>query len=367
LTGKLAAVGAALALVTAAPLLSAQQVRVRFGGVHAQYADTVTGAAGTLTSEFNWAGPKVQGTFDASFTQFTSGPWAVQGAGGVFGIRFLRSNFGVGLRAEGDGGYLSDHIWSSSGLAGPVVAFVPGNWVLSGGLSAGAVRRIDRASLLAFEGNATVRRDLGPWGLEAGASFTRAGPVHFADASIGAEVRVSTVTIGGLAGARSGDLGSRPWYQGRASVELAPSASLEISAGTYPRDLSGFIAGSYLSIGVWLGVGRQARAVSSSEVIRRLASGRSSITVESPEPGHQQVTFHVPGARSVAIAGEWNDWTPVALQRLDDGRWRANLALTQGAHRFSLVVDGQKWMVPPGVATLPDDMGGHVGLLIVDQ
>ncbi len=75
----------------------------------------------------------------------------------------------------------------------------------------------------------------------------------------------------------------------------------------------------------------------------------------------------MPGARNVAIAGEWNDWTPVALERLDGSRWRANLALSQGAHRFSLVVNGRRWIVPPGVATLPDDMGGQVGLLVIDQ
>ena len=339
---------------------------MRFAGVHAQYANAVTGAAGTLTSEFTWDVPKLRANLDANFSQFTSGPWALQGSGSVFGIRFVRSSVGLGLRAEGDGGYLSDGLWSGSALTGPVVAWVPGQWVLSGGVSAGAVRRIDRAGLLTFVGNATVRRDLGPFGVEVGASATRAGPVHFEDASIGAEVRVSTVTLGGLAGARAGDLTSPPWYQGRASVDLSPSASLEVSAGTYPKDASGFIAGSFVSIGVWIGLGRQQR-LTPSAVIRRLASGTSSLTVESASPGHQEITFNVPGARSVAIAGEWNDWTPVALHPLDHGRWRADLALSQGAHRFSLVVNGRKWVVPPGVATLPDDMGGQVGLLIVDQ
>lgn len=356
-----------LALVTAAPHVAAQQVRVRFGGVHAQYADAVTGVAGTFASEFTWDTPRLQATVDGSLGQFTSGPWALQGSGSLFGIRFVGTNVGLGLRAEGGGGYLSDGIWSGTGFAGPVVAFVPGAWIISGGVSAGGVRRIDRAALLAFGGNVTVRRGLGRWDLEAGVSATRAGPVHFADASIGAAVHVSTVTLGGLAGTRAGDLGSPPWYQGRLSVALAPSASLEVSAGTYPRDVSGFIGGSFVSIGVWLPLGHQSRSVTPSEVIRRLASGPSNLIIESPEPGHQRVTFHVPGARSVAIAGEWNDWTPVALERLEGGRWRANLALSQGAHRFSLVVDGRKWMVPPGVATLPDDMGGQVGLLIIDQ
>lgn len=367
MTIRVAAAGAVLALVTAAPSLAGQQVRVRVGGVHTQYADAVTGVAGTLTSQLSWDLPKLQATFDGTYSQFTSGPWAVQGSGTAFGVRFVRPDLGVGWRADGDGGYLTGGIWSGTALAGPVAALVFGNWVYSGGLSAGAVRRIDRAGLLTFAGNALVQRELGRWDIEAGAALTRAGPIHFADASVGADVTISTVTLGAIAGARAGNLGGLPWYQGRASIALTPAAMLEMSAGNYPRDVSGFIGGSFVSIGLWVGLGRHPRLASTSDVIRRLASGPSNLTVESAEPGHQQVTFHVPGARSVAIAGEWNDWTPVALRRLDDGRWRADLALTQGAHRFSLVVDGRKWMVPPGVATLPDDMGGQVGLLIVDQ
>ena len=299
--------------------------------------------------------------------RFASGPWAIQGSGGLFAIRFLEPNLGFGLRASGDGGYLKGRLWSGTGIVGPEVALVSGAWVYSSGVSAGAVRRIDRSALLTFSGNAQVHRALGQWGLEAGAALTRAGPWHYADASLGAELRVSTVTLGAVAGARAGNLGGRPWYQGHAAVPLAPAATLELAAGNYPRDLSGFIGGSFVSIGVWLGLGKHARLASEADIVRRLAHGPSNVTIETAAPGHQRVTFHVPGARSVAIAGEWNDWTPVVLRRLDDGRWRADLALPQGAHRFSLVINGRKWMVPPGIATLPDDMGGQVGLLIIDQ
>ena len=367
LSGRIPAAGAVLALVTTAPSLAAQQVKVRFSGVHADYANRVTGSAGTFTTELRWANPGIQTTLDGSYSQFTTGPWVVQGAGNSVGLRFVGPDLAVGYKLDGDGGYLSDGLWSGTGLAGPVVAYVPDGWLLFGSLAAGGMRRIDRAGLFTVAGNATVHRDIGPWGVQLGGSFTRAGPVHFADATFGTDMRVSTVTLGVAAGARAGDLTGPPWYQARATVELTRAASLELSGGSYPRDVSGFIGGSFVSIGIWVGLGRHARVASTSDVIRRFASGSSSLTVESPAPGRQQVTFHVPGARTVAIAGEWNDWTPTDLQRLDDGRWRADLALSQGAHRFSLVVDGSKWVVPPGVATLPDDMGGKVGLLIVDQ
>jgi hypothetical protein len=41
------------------------------------------------------------------------------------------------------------------------------------------------------------------------------------------------------------------------------------------------------------------------------------------------------------------------------------LVLAPGTYRFTLVVDGTRWMVPAGIATVPDDMGGEQGLLIV--
>jgi hypothetical protein len=41
------------------------------------------------------------------------------------------------------------------------------------------------------------------------------------------------------------------------------------------------------------------------------------------------------------------------------------LPLGPGAYRFSLILDGEHWVVPEGVPMLPDDFGGEVGLLLV--
>jgi hypothetical protein len=35
-------------------------------------------------------------------------------------------------------------------------------------------------------------------------------------------------------------------------------------------------------------------------------------------------------------------------------------------YHFSLIVD-EAWIVPDGVATLPDDFGGQVGLLVIND
>ena len=352
-------------LLVAAAALSAQQVRFRLGGVRARYADTVSGSAGVFTTRLNWDGRRSTGTLDGSFTQFTSGTWAAQAAGSLFGIRLLSPHLGLGLRLDGDAGYIEGGTWSALGSAGPVAAVVAGDWIVSAGGAVGAVRRVDGGSDGVVDGNLTVRRDIGRWSVQGGVAATRAGPVKFSDGTLGVQLRAARLTLSGLAGARSGDLGSRPWYQGRVTLRATSWATLEAEAGTYPRDLSGFTEGTFFGFGVWLGGGP--RTIAQPRVPGFDAAAPAGVAVEVVEEGHQRVTFLVPGAHNVAIAGEWNEWTPVALERVDDEHWRADLALSQGAHRFSLVVDGRRWMVPRGIATLPDDMGGTVGLLVVDR
>jgi len=358
-------IAAAAMLLVAAAALSAQQVRFRLGGIHARYADTVSGSAGVLSTRLLWDGRRSTGTLDGSFTQFNSGTWAAQAAGSMFGIRLLSPHVGLGLRADGEAGYIEGGTWSALGTAGPVAALVAGDWTVLAGGSAGAVRRVDQASDGVLDASLTVRRDLGRWSLQAGGAATQAGPLRYSDGTVGVQLRAARLTVSGLAGARSGDLRSKPWYQGRVTLRVTSWATLEAEAGTYPRDLSGFTDGAFFSFGIWLGGG--ARTIAQPRVPGVDPAAPPGVAVEVTDQGHQRVTFLVPGAHNVAIAGEWNEWTPVALERVDGEHWRADLALSQGAHRFSLVVDGRRWMVPRGIATLPDDMGGTVGLLVVDR
>ncbi len=360
--------GALMALVTAtASPLAAQQLKLRIGGVHARYADAVTGSAGLLTTRLTWAPPGVSALLDGSFTRFASGPWAVQASGGVFGLRYVSPHAALGFTGSGNTGYLSGGIWSGAGSAGPVLALASGDWVLTGAATAGGVRRIDSASYLVVSGSADLRRDAGQWTFDAGVTSTRAGPYRFTDATLGAGYQVGVVSLDALVGGRAGSLGGRPWYEGRGTWTVGDRVKVELEGGRYPRDLSGFTGGAYFGFGVWIAVGRRARVATAGEIARRLASAESAVRLDSLSPGHQSVVFRVSGAASVAIAGDWNEWTPDALVRVDASHWRADLALGPGAHRFSLVVNGRRWVVPPGVATLPDGMGGKVGLLIIGR
>jgi len=77
------------------------------------------------------------------------------------------------------------------------------------------------------------------------------------------------------------------------------------------------------------------------------------------------VRFRMPDARTVAIAGNWNAWQPAPLRALGGDIWEGSLGLGRGVYHFNLLVDGSDWVVPNGVATVPDGLGGMVAVLIV--
>jgi hypothetical protein len=170
--------------------------------------------------------------------------------------------------------------------------------------------------------------------------------------------------VGSLWG--SGRLSKTYGSTGAASASLqyfvTPSVAVEASGGNYLRDpfqglpRAGFIAGGI-----------------------RLYSARRVLTVPTAPPARPAlqplvaehrgdtavVRFRMPGARSLAIAGNWNAWTPAPLRALGDDIWEAALRLAPGVYYFNLVVDGNDWVVPGGVATIPDGMGGLLALLNV--
>lgn len=50
-----------------------------------------------------------------------------------------------------------------------------------------------------------------------------------------------------------------------------------------------------------------------------------------------------PDAKSVSIAGDFNDWSPEAnpLKRQPDGGWVTQVPLSHGPHHYLFVIDGK--------------------------
>jgi hypothetical protein len=63
-----------------------------------------------------------------------------------------------------------------------------------------------------------------------------------------------------------------------------------------------------------------------------------------------RLMFDAPGARRVAVAGDFNRWdadaTPLTRER-GSREWSVTLALRDGEHRYAFVVDGTRWVPDP--------------------
>lgn len=86
----------------------------------------------------------------------------------------------------------------------------------------------------------------------------------------------------------------------------------------------------------------------------------------APPPGGTFLRFEVsqPGAEKVAVAGDFNDWTPVPMNRLGRGRWRLDVPAQPGKHPYKFVVDGKVWIADP---RNPPPPGGDNSEILLDS
>lgn len=75
-----------------------------------------------------------------------------------------------------------------------------------------------------------------------------------------------------------------------------------------------------------------------------------------------------PGASTVAVVGDFNQWNPTALpmRRAADGRtWEIEVELTPGRYAYSFLVDGALALDPTAPRTGGDDYGTPNSVLMV--
>ncbi len=82
-----------------------------------------------------------------------------------------------------------------------------------------------------------------------------------------------------------------------------------------------------------------------------------------------RLEFTDPTAKSVSVAGTFNDWRPGATEMvpMGNGRWVKEMVLPPGSYEYRLVADGH-WMADPLAAeTVPNAFGGLNSILKVAQ
>lgn len=185
---------------------------------------------------------------------------------------------------------------------------------------------------------------LGTWFTDVtGAVTLERGPVVL---SLSSAARVSSFY--GSTGAGSAFL---QWF-------VAPELSLELGAGSYLREpYQGFPRAGFFVLGVRIhGAPRPVRHVLARQWAPLVPEARGDSLV---------VRFRFPSVQAVAIAGDWNSWQTRPLRFVGGDLWEGTLALARGVYHFNLLVDGRDWVVPNGVATVPDGLGGMVAVLLV--
>ena len=81
---------------------------------------------------------------------------------------------------------------------------------------------------------------------------------------------------------------------------------------------------------------------------------------------HVAVTYADPRCRSVAIAGEFNQWNHEPMRRSDDGQWRVSFDLAEGSYAYKLIIDGT-WMLDPANSLRKSVNGTENSVLVVSS
>jgi len=371
-----------LPLLGAPPVAWAQRVSssLDIGGAAMRYADSVSANGGALSPALSIEWPRGTIGGAATFSHFPSG-WSSQGA--MNASVFSRSTGPlVGELAATAGGSAHQdgtHTGQALGSArGHLMADRRGAWF--GGGTGRTWDGSDWRKVIAGEVGAWMKA--GDATLVASAAPTAVDDsVRYTDSQLSAHWSQSSVEIGAEIGLRAGATGAiiggsgRHWGSIAVTTWIAPRVGMILSGGTYPIDLTqGFPGGRFLTLSLRL---RSSPPRAATEPHESNAGGFTRATTTEPvmifralppSRGDGLVVIEVtmPGARSVEVSGDFTLWKPVRLTKSSGGVWRISLPMGRGTHQINLRVNGERWVVPPGLTPLTDEFGGTVGLLVVE-
>jgi len=298
--------------------------------------------------------------FAGSLASLPRGAWAGQGSTGlslvspplVRGARFSIDLTLAGTARSDNGSTAAAH-----GVAELSRSFPTWGLGIGAGPSSGAISGDLPVTALHTRARVWWHPEAGPRAPEVQLSVepTRFPDYWFTDASLSATLERGGASVSlWVAGRTSPAFASEGAGGAFVQYVATPRIALELGGGSYlPDPYQGLPRTGFFAVGVRLHHPAHASRV------------RSAPLVPAARGDRLVVQFRMPGARSVAMAGDWNSWQEVPLRPLGDDVWEGTLGLARGVYHFNLLVDGSDWVVPNGVATMPDGLGGMVAVLIV--
>ena len=106
-------------------------------------------------------------------------------------------------------------------------------------------------------------------------------------------------------------------------------------------------------------------AVGATLVPLHMRAGEPAISAAHPVA----FVIYAPAAQSVALAGDFNDWSTTATPLRPagaSGAWVVTVPLTPGRYHYAFVVNGTQWLTDPGAPPAPGaDFGAPSSVLSV--
>lgn len=330
------------------------------GGVHARYADSVSGTAGLTSLRLTGSTRNSAGTLMGSLSRFSSGEWVTQVS--AFGTVLIPvgSGLSLGASAGGTANHLQGGSWNGQALGGVLGVLSAHRTLATAGVSIGTATTVYDSTIRVNVLSVGLQQLLGQGtALSGGMVAVSTDTILYADVSLeltysGANIRASMA-----GGVRTGDLGDDPWGQGRLEYDFLSRLTYELILGRYPQSLIGFTDGLYLTSGIRVRLAGRSRSSSGPH---------NPVQISVLDDNRIRITLKYSGdASSLEIAGAWNGWSPVRLEKEANGYWSTELFLEPGIYQYAIVVDGSTWTVPDGVPSEPDDFGGVAATLVVKR
>ena len=342
------------------PFLGAGVGTVRYAGGSNQ--NSVSFTPGVDAAGRTWSS-SVSGTL----ASLPGAEWYSQARGSFWGAWPVAGHVRIGGDADAIGTWIVPDSLGNNSAEGRVT--VEGLWSrarwgigVGGGIGVGWIEGIDSGTVTS--GRARVRAWWDP--IPALDLTGTVEPTHFlgawySDVTISVTGRRGPVTLTLWTSARVSEAyGSKGAVSADAEVRLLPILTLAVGGGEYLSDpYQAFPGGTFFSAGLRLHTPKSVRPTAEpfgASVSSLIASRRGDTLL---------LRFTMPHAARVAIAGDWSEWKATPLTAVAPGIWEAALRLPPGTYHFNLLVDDTNWVVPEGVATVPDGMGGKVAVLTV--
>jgi len=194
---------------------------------------------------------------------------------------------------------------------------------------------------------------------------------RYTDAELSAWRRVGPVAVELRAGLRFGEEartggalaeGPSRWLSGAMRLPVWRRLGMEGAGGWQPaRPELGRLGGGFVRLGVtW--------ELESADTVT-VPPQRAALPVLDGRLVHAGVELQVraPTASTVEVKGDLTDWRVVSLSPGEEepGLWSVRVAGGPGVYHMSVRIDAGPWLVPAGLASVPDGFGGWVGVLRV--